>query len=437
MSIEAQVAAFEGGKLRVLASGETSREAVLALPLNRLLVKMVRMPPGEDPVAVAEPVLKSMSPFPDDSITVGCETVREDGDGRVVIAAALPESAADDIGEALDAEKLSVVRIDSLALGQIRGVWPSLGESSGRRLVLLDSIDCLSCIVLDGDQPSAIRAITDRSDLRREIMLSLLEAENFGGARRLDEIILVETDATSSADPADPTDSKDSSVTPTDPAGPTDSKDSFAALEAFAPVRRLTVGADAALVGVAERAADEGSLNALPASWRELLEETRFKAKLVRYLSIAGGIWLLIMAVLFGVPMVYDFLTDHQKSLSKQHQRQYREVKDMKAKVDLIRKYSDHARGALEIMKALSDRLPEEITLTTWNYKRDEGVRVSGEGDTAESVYAFKDAMDEMSAGEGEDGERIFPTVTLNGPNASKGRHRFDLDCQYKGEEEE
>jgi hypothetical protein len=424
MSIEAQVAAFEGGKLRVLASGETSREAVLALPLNRLLVKMVRMPLGEDPVAVAEPVLKSMSPFPDDSITVGCETVREDGDGRVVIAAALPESAADDIGEALDAEKLSVVRIDSLALGQIRGVWPSLGESSGRRLVLLDSIDCLSCIVLDGDQPSAIRAITDRSDLRREIMLSLLEAEDFGGARRLDEIILVETDSTDS-------------TTPADPADPTDSKDSFAALEAFAPVRRLTVGADAALVGVAERAADEGSLNALPASWRELLEETRFKAKLVRYLAIAGGIWLLIMAVLFGVPMVYDFLTDHQKSLSKQHQRQYREVKDMKAKVDLIRKYSDHARGALEIMKALSDRLPEEITLTTWNYKRDEGVRVSGEGDTAESVYAFKDAMDEMSAGEGEDGERIFPTVTLNGPNASKGRHRFDLDCQYKGEEEE
>ncbi|MBR2940444.1 MAG: hypothetical protein IKC14_03950 [Kiritimatiellae bacterium] len=433
MSIEAQVAAFEGGKLRVLASGETSREAVLALPLNRLLVKMVRMPPGEDPVAVAEPILKSMSPFPDDSITVGCETVREDGDGRVVIAAALPESAADDIGEALDAAKLSVVRIDSLALGQIRGVWPSLGESSGRRLVLLDSIDCLSCIVLDGDQPSAIRAITDRSDLRREIMLSLLEAENFGGARRLDEIILVETDSTDSIIPTDPTDP----APPTDPAGPTDSKDSFAALEAFAPVRRLTVGADAALVGVAERAADEGSLNALPASWRELLEETRFKAKLVRYLSIAGGIWLLIMAVLFGVPMVYDFLTDHQKSMSKQHQRQYREVKDMKAKVDLIRKYSDHARGALEIMKALSDRLPEEITLTTWNYKRDEGVRVSGEGDAAESVYAFKDAMDEMSAGEGEDGERIFPIVTLNGPNASKGRHRFDLDCQYKGEEEE
>ena len=198
MSTEAQIAAFEGGKLRVLASGETSREAVLALPLNRLLVKMVRVPQGEDAVAVAEPALKALSPFPDDALTVGCETVREDGDGRIVIAAALPESAADDIGEALDAEKLSVVRIDSLALGQLRGIWNTLGESSARRLILLDSSDCLSCIVLDGDQPSAIRAITDWTNLWREVTLSLLEAEDFGGARKIDEIVVVEGEAASS-----------------------------------------------------------------------------------------------------------------------------------------------------------------------------------------------------------------------------------------------
>ena len=194
MSTEAQVAAFEGGKLRVLASGEKSREAILALPLNRLLVKMVRVPQDEDPVAFSEPILKVLSPFPDEALTVSCETVRDDENGRVVIAAALPESAADDIGEALDAEKLSVVRIDSLALGQLRGIWSALGESSKRRLVLLDSPDCLSCVVLDGDQPSAIRAITDRGNLWRETMLSLLEAENFGGARKIDEIVLVEQD---------------------------------------------------------------------------------------------------------------------------------------------------------------------------------------------------------------------------------------------------
>ena len=419
MSIEAQVAAFEGGKLRILASGEKSREAVLALPLNRLLVKMVRVPPDEDPIAVSEPILKTMSPFPDDALTVSCEIVRDDEKGRVVIAAALPESAADDIGEALDAEKLSVVRIDSLALGQLRGIWAALGESSGRRLVLLDSQDCLSCIILDGDQPSAIRAITDRTNLWREVTLSLLEAEDFGGARKIDEIIVVETDGAVAE------------------GGPVDSKDPFAPLAAFAPIRRITVGSDAALVGVAERSEDEGDLNALPESWRELLEETRFKAKLIKYLAIAGGVWLLIMAVLFGVPMVYNFMTSHQKSLSKQHQRQYMAVKEMKAKVDLIHKYSDHARGALEIMKALSDRLPGEITLSAWNYKREEGVRVTGDAETAEAVYKLKDEMDAMADGEDGEGERIFGTVDLNGPNASKGGYRFDLDCQYKTEDED
>ena len=437
MSIEAQVAAFEGGKLRVLASGEKSREAVLALPLNRLLVKMVRVAPDEDPVAVSEPILKQMSPFPDDALTVSCEIVRDDEKGRVVIAAALPESAADDIGEQLDAEKLSVVRIDSLTLGQLRGVWNALGESSARRLVLFDSPDCLSCIVLDGDQPSAIRAITDRTNLWREVTLSLLEAEDFGGAKKIDEIIVVEQDNGEEVSrPLQSGEGDSLSRSGQETASPLD-EDPFNSLAAFAPIRRIAIGSDAALVGVAERSADEGALNALPESWRELLEETRFKRKLVKCLAIAGGFWLLIMATLFGVPMAYGFMTDHQKSLSRQHQRQYAAVKEMKAKVDLIHKYSDHARGALEIMKALSDRLPEGITLSAWNYKRDEGVRVSGDAEAAEDVYKFKDVMDEMTDGEGGEGERIFGTVELNGPTPTKGGHRFDLDCQYKTEEEE
>ena len=438
MSTEAQVAAFEGGKLRVLASGENGREAVLALPLNRLLVKMVRVAPDEDPVAVSEPILKQMSPFPDDALTVSCETVCDDEKGRVVIAAALPESAADDIGEQLDAEKLNVVRIDSLVLGQLRGAWNALGESSARRLVLFDSPDCLSCIVLDGDQPSAIRAITDRTNLWREVTLSLLEAEDFGGARKLEEVVLVENDKSDSGDEGDGS-AQDSLA----PQGAPVKEDPFAPLATFAPVRRITVGSDAALVGVAERSEDEGAINALPESWRELLEETRFKRKLIKYLAVAGGFWLLIMATLFGVPTVYGFMTDHQKSLSKRHQRQYAAVKEMKAKVDLIHKYSDHARGALEIMLKVSDSLPPKgeqkptIILNSWSYKRDEGIRVSGETEVKDDVYVFKDEMEALTDGKDGKGERIFGAVDLSGLSSSKGGYRFNLDCLYQKEEEE
>jgi len=424
MATEAQIAAYEGGKLRLLASGEAGREVVIALPLSRLLVRMVRVPAESDPIAVATPILKAASPFPDEELTVSCELVREDERGKVVLAAALPESAADDLGEALDAAKLSVVRIDSLVLGQLRGVWRSLGDSAGRRMVLVRSVDCLSIIVLDGDLPVALRAITELSDIRREVMLSLLEAEDFGGAHKLEEIVLVEAEALEGA-PAQEGDD-----------APQQESVDLDALASFAPVRKVAVGADAALVGVRERSFEDGAINALPASWREMLEETRFKAKLVRRLAVAGGIWLLAIGVLFGVPMAYGFMTNHQKSLSRQHARQYAEVKEMKAKVDLIHKYSDHARGALEIMKAVSDRLPEGVTLTSWSYKRDEGLRVTGEAETDEAIYVFKDAMDVLSADDADgNGERIFPSIELNGPNASRDMYKFELDCRCRTEE--
>ena len=88
-----QTAAFEGGALRLLDSGSKAREAVLALPLSRLIVKMVRVPEEgrDDPAAYATPILQAMSPYPDEPLTVSYETVRETERGLVVLAAALPE----------------------------------------------------------------------------------------------------------------------------------------------------------------------------------------------------------------------------------------------------------------------------------------------------------------------------------------------------------
>ena len=415
MAESIQVVAFEGGELRPLGSEIVPGEAVLALPLSRLVVKMVRVPEEADAVETASGILSAISPFPDEPLTVSCETVRETEKGRVVLAAALPEGAADDIADALDAAKINVTRVDILSLGELRGLWSQLsdGRVGVRRLVLLKSADCLSLFVLDDDQPSAVRAITSEGDLRREVMLSLLEAEDFGGAKPLAEIVVT---------------------------GDVD----VAGLESFAPVRRIEAGEDRialALKGVEERSGEPSSLDALPASWREVLEETRFKAKLKKFLAIAGGIWAFVMLILFGVPVVFGLLTDRQKSLCREHSRQYKSVLAMKEKVDLVRKYSDHARGALETMKMVSDLLPLPegsdsscIELNSWNFRREDGersggVKFSGEADSTALVYQFKDALVDCG---------LFAQVDLQGPSAGKGgRQRFDIDCRFEGEEQE
>ncbi len=444
-----QIAVFEGGQLAVHTTGEKSREAVLALPLNRLLVKMVRIPSEnlDNPAAFATPLMQALSPYPDEPLTVSCETVDKTPEGLVVLAAALPESAADDIAAILDERKLNVTRIDALALGRLRMLWGRLNDpeitksrnneisddqsqnekSKKRKIILLESVDCISLFVLDGDLPCAVRAVSFESDLKREVMLSLLEAEDFGGAKPLAEIVVVSGRGESSAGRGD------AEITKL-----RNDEISLDQLSFFAPVRFLDVP-DESIEGVAERSLDPFTLNALPASWRDVLEETRFKAKLKKFLIISGGIWALVMATLFGVPIVYDFMTDHQKTLSKEHARRYREVKDMREKVRLVQKYSDHARGALEILKAVSDRLPEGVELNSWNFRREEGVRFSGESSDAASVYKLKDLLLETKL-KNDEGEEtpLFVAVELTGPSSGRGgKQRFDIDCKFEAEESE
>ena len=100
---------------------------------------------------------------------------------------------------------------------------------------------------------------------------------------------------------------------------------------------------------------------------------------------------------------------------------------------ELVRKYSDHSRGALEIMKALSDRLPEGITLLSWSYVRDEGLSLRGESDGQDLVLQFKDALVEIGGD-----EKLFPVVNLGGFSSAKGgKQRFDIECSSVAEEEE
>ena len=253
-----------------------------------------------------------------------------------------------------------------------------------RRMVVLKSGEGTSLIVLDGDMPCSIRAVSTDCDMKRETMLSLLEAEDFSGPAELSGTVEREIDV------------------------------------------------DAALAGVADRSDEPDALNAIPESWQQVLEESRFKAKLMRNLAVAGGIWILVMAILFGVPVAYGFMTDHVKSLSKAHSVQYKAVADKKAKVKVVRQYSDHTRGALEIMKAVSDRLPEGITLSSWEFTRDDGIRLRGDSDGSAPVYEFKDALVEMG---GDD--PVFKVVELGSMSSQKdGRQKFDLDCRYEEAEE-
>ena len=404
-----------------------AKEVVLSMPLSSLLVKVSHTSVDErDSLAeTAGAELGKVSPFPDETPVAGIETVAETDRDLVTMFAALPESAATDIGDALDEAKVRVLRTDITALGWLRNLWPRIvsPQSSGRIVVLMDLDDGWDVCVLDESSPSLLRglgAISDPAELGREMTLTLLQA---GMDVETGEIVVFSKREVS--------------------------EEVVKRLEAFAPVRIERVeeiDANWGVDGVARRTLEGATLDVTPADWSELREESRFKKKLTMFLAVAAAGWVVAMGTLFGGPVVYDQLTERQKTICKRHSKAYREVKEMRDKVKLVQQYSDHARGTLEMLKAVSDRMPEGVTLTSFNYRRGEKLSIGGEADQPTVVYDFKNALTEaeiilVEAEEGSgkevETEKLFAEVTLTGPSKSRNSHKFSIECLFESVEEE
>ncbi|MBO5940137.1 MAG: PilN domain-containing protein [Kiritimatiellae bacterium] len=411
-------------------------EIVLSVPLSSLLIKVVRtsVEDRDHLHSTANSELVKVSPFPDETPVTGIETVAETDTQLLTIFAALPEAAAAEIGDALDEAQVRVVRTDITAIGWLRNLWPRImgaqsrsSEEDGpkqsfeRIVVLMDLNDGWDIVVLDEGAPVLLRGlggVGDVSHLVREVTLSLIQA---GANKEIGEIVLF--------------------------SGKVVPEEIVEKLNAFAPVRLENVeAADAnwGIDGVARRMAEGATLDVTPADWTEYREETRFKKKLKLFASCAGAAWVLLMAVFFGGPVVYDHLTERQKKICKLHAPAYKEVKEMQDKVKLVRQYSDHARGTLEIFKAVSDRMPAGITLTSFNYRKEDKLTLIGEADLPTAVYDFKNALSQASFAaeeedsgasggsaeeESENGEKLFSEVILSGPSKSRNVHRFTIEC--------
>ena len=392
-----------------------TREFALALPLSRFLVKSVSVPESERDTLgdVAQSALDGMSPFPDDPLTVGYETVAETDSAVVAVAAGLPEASSPDVVAALEAAKIRVTRVDVLELGWLRSLWPRISapEAAGaptpsRRLVLFSMADGWGMIVLDDGAPSVLRGlgeVTTAAELGREVMLSLLQG---GAGGEIGDVVVFSQ-----------------GVVP---------QDVIDRLGAFGPVRVETVEDPfAGVEGCARRAVEGSALDATPAIWAELRNEARYKKRLGIAVVAAATVWFAIMGVLFGVPFVYDKMRDSENAKIKRHAKAYKDVKDMRDKVKLVRRYSDHARGALEIFKAVSDRMPDGITLSAFQYKRGVNVHVTGEADQPTDVYTFKERFDQIMVDE----VPVFADVRMPGVSGRGGKNKFDIDASFESED--
>lgn len=405
--------------LRAAAVAFGTREVVLSLPLAKMLVRVVRLPveAREDLLGAAQLELDGISPFPDEALTPGVEVVAETDKELVALVAALPEAASAEVGAALAAAKVHVLRTDATALGWLRGLWPQIcaRADAARRIVLLDLDGGWDLVILDNGAPTFLRgigAVAGPAELGREVMLSLLALD--GG--RGDEVVVCARRAPDAA--------------------------LLERLADFGPVRTVLVEDDfAGVEGTARRAVEGAALDVTPAAWVEARTENRFRRRLFAGLAVAGGVWLALMGVLFGVDTAYDLLAGHQKALQRErrHAAAFREVADMTNRVALIERYADHAHGALEVLKTVSDCLPasEEMAFRTFQYRRGESVRVNGSAPEREDLRSFTERLEAATFDDGEETPVFAKVQQSGGETQTKKGVRFAIECFFHGEDED
>ena len=405
--------------LRAAAAAFGTREVVLSLPLAKMLVRVVRLPgvAREDLLGAAQLELDGISPFPDEALTPGVEVVAETDKELVALVAALPEAASAEVGAALAAAKVHVLRTDATALGWLRGLWPQIcaRADAARRIVLLDLDGGWDLVVLDNGAPTFLRgigAVAGPAELGREVMLSLLALD--GG--RGDEVVVCARRAPDAA--------------------------LLERLADFGPVRIVLVEDDfAGVEGTARRAVEGAALDVTPAAWVEARTENRFRRRLFAGLAVAGGVWLALMGVLFGVDTAYDLLAGRQKALQRErrHAAAFREVADMTNRVALIERYADHAHGALEVLKTVSDCLPpsEEMAFRTFQYRRGESVRVNGSAAEREDLRSFTERLEAAAFDDGEETPVFAKVQQSGGETQTKKGVRFAIECFFHGDDGE
>ena len=400
-----QIAVFSDGRASVVYSANRSREVVLALPLGRFLAKVLRIPAESagETAQIAERELAAMSPFPDGRLTVSCETLAESESCKYVLASAFPEESCDDIAEALDAAKLFVTRIDMKIVGALRVLWPQI-SMGGRRAVIVPEEGFVDIAVFSGDVLASIRSVPAGQNVQKELLLSLLAAEDVCGKAPVDEIVLVG-----------------------------DAPDASAGL---APTRRIAAPDEqAVLAAICERSQEDGAANALPESWKEALDESRFKRKFRKYLAVAGGLWLVAVAAMFLVPVGYGLAADRIEGMRKAHYDNYAEVNMMNKKVRAVRKYSDHATGALEVLRVICGQLPPGVKLTSLKFDRDKRVDFSGVAPDVDTINALQKALGGVK---NESGDAFFAEngirYDLRGTDKNTSEKTFDMKCSFESE---
>ncbi len=408
------VAATAGAAPPLSAAETVARlkpELVLGVPFQHVLIRVVQLPTDDaDEVrGMVNLQVDKLSPFASEQTVAAHEILRIEASGTTVLIAIARRTVLDEMRVTLGTP--TTARVDALPLG----LWAGLLQSGqlaaqGRELLLVADAAGVQIIAHEDGTPLAFTYIAgpfdlsraeDRSDIAWEAarLAMSLEAEH-GQPTALAAAVW--------ADPA---------VT-TDLAGAV-GETCAAPCRGFASALLPT-----ALEGVVRRGGQGAAvIDLTPAAWRGVEQAARFRRRIWGTVATVLVTWGLLVGAGFGL-LAYERY--RIRLLDSEHAswvEPANDVRTMRRRVAMIRRYQDRHDSALECLREVSVLQPQGVDLDSFTYRKDESVDITGIADTSQIVLQFNAGLN---------GSRIFKQVTSGPQSLTKdGRYRFSFDLKF------
>ncbi len=391
----------------------------IGLAPSQMLMRVVELPTN-DPAEMADMVklqVDQFSPFPEDRLAVSCEVLNVTKTSCRVLIAAVPKEQVELLGALFRPVGLTIRRIDA----EIMAWWRLLADvhaipGQGRHLLLLlEPCGGLWIAVQDG-LPQAIKAISPIEGLTPEEYAEEL-AGDMGS-------LIVSLDLEHGMVPVGGLDcwSRDLDVGVIvtrlqQDLGPTVRQQSLETLPSLSEglARRMFVPPFTAHVRAAGMHA---VLDLVPAAWRATATSRRLYKRIFLVGGVALGIWL-VGVVGFLVGFQWNGL--QLKRLDEQLvalQKPADDVRRLQRQVYAFENYLDRQRSALECLREISSVLPQDVDLTSFQFKKGKTISLGGEARAVEPIYDFKKSLDKAA---------LFKNIEMGSTQPSK---RKDLTVQ-------
>ncbi len=178
-------------------------------------------------------------------------------------------------------------------------------------------------------------------------------------------------------------------------------------------------------VGLAAAHAGLPQLNLLPDEWRERRRKKRVRRVAVRSLIALAAVYvvaLLTFLTLLGIKQAQ--ISRVERELASRHD-QFTKAQELHKTLLAMQQRLDRERSALEVLREVSQLMPDNVKLTGFNFKRDVNVLLRGQAQAAGFVNDFIGKLEKSA---------MFTKVTIGQQKIEPGTGltRFDVDCSLK-----